>query len=575
MDEDIDTPYSFHLFSGRSVSSLKSKHVSISVKQENNKNSKPISIWLPDAEYATGKQTRFNSFTCTDSIKRYFDEQAGLLGVISVKGIGKTFVLQVKRVKSARKYWCLPVCSKSSVDNHWATERVSFNTYAVLKTNNPYDDLVMLWKFAIRCYIINYTCSIGENEKTLLEYLEKDKITSLTHELCQCEHNRSLEAILRNIVFNRDWVQIIQKDEGEVHNLYDMFLRRRISCTPNAKKIAIFIDKVDQAVKQTNAEPPADCVLCKKRENYNECLSKHKRDKYCSEEEGCQSKNCCYGCEIFASEQSGRGLRVYEESNAAKCIHVNMWQYLQLALMNAAGQITEEANGMVSVFYTIQQEAFTCENNRIGEQNQKIAGRLVTLSYSIDDHQKIFICIRQQDSGYLFDPSFRNTTGMEEYSFVRVTKFCHLYCKDENGQSANESVFQSIYRHSFDRSRDIQRYGDELTRRMGDIRKYEDEKRRGEEIKYIIEQLAASLAYCSKKSESTVNPSYYTEKMKYLPNYWADNDNFENLLSLIDRNLLFDDDVKKICRIINCVTSCPAGQCSSGSCKRHRYYLLC
>lgn len=575
LDEDIDTPYSFHLLSGSRAKSNKSRHSSIAVNRGNNENSKPISIWLPDAEYATGKQTRFNSFTCTDSIKRYFDEQAGLLGVISVKGIGKTFVLQVKRVKSARKYWCLPVCSKPSVDNHWATERVSFNTYSVLKTDNPYDDLVLLWKFAIRCYIINYTRSIGENEKTLLEYRKKNKITPLTYELCELEHNRSLEAILRNIVVNKDWVQTIQEDEVEVHNLYDMFLRRRISLTPNAKKIAIFIDKVDQAVKQTNAEPPAECVLCKKRENYNECLSKHKSDKYCSEEEGCQSKNCCYGCEVFASDQSGGGLRVYEESNAAKCIHVNIWQYLQLALMNAAGQIAEETNGMVSVFYTIRQEAFTCENNRIGEQNQKIAGRLVTLSYTIEDHQKIFIdCIRQQDSSYLFDPSLRNTAGMEEYSFVGVTQLCHPYCKDANGISVSESVFQSIYRHSFDRSRDIQRYGDELTRRLGDIRKYENEKRRGEEIKHIIEQLAASLAYCSKKSESTVNPSYYTEKMKYLPNYWADNDNFENLLSLIDRNLLFDDDVKKICRIINGVTSCPTGQCSSGKCKRHPFSML-
>lgn len=74
LDDDIDTPYSFHMISGSRAKNNKTKQKLIAESSPTSDNSKPTSIWLPDAEYATGKQTRFNSFTCTESIKRYFDE---------------------------------------------------------------------------------------------------------------------------------------------------------------------------------------------------------------------------------------------------------------------------------------------------------------------------------------------------------------------------------------------------------------------------------------------------------------------------------------------------------------------
>lgn len=62
--------------------------------------------------------------------------------------------------------------------------------------------------------------------------------------------------------------------------------------------------------------------------------------------------------------------------------------------------------------------------------------------------------------------------------------------------------------------------------------------------------------------------------MHYLPNYWADNDNFEHLLSLIDRNLLFEDDVKRICRKVNGCETCPTSGCRGGECKHHPFSML-
>lgn len=62
--------------------------------------------------------------------------------------------------------------------------------------------------------------------------------------------------------------------------------------------------------------------------------------------------------------------------------------------------------------------------------------------------------------------------------------------------------------------------------------------------------------------------------MHYLPNYWADNENFEKLLSMIDRNLLFEDDAKTICQKVNNKQSCPKSGCRGGECKRHPFSML-
>lgn len=569
---DVNKKYSFHLFEHAKISKEISR--TKSAKKKGVKKKSSTSIWLPDAELAKGKQTRFTSFTTTDAIEKFFDNDSGYLGIASVKGIGKTFLLQVKRVKSSRRYYCLPICDKPSVKNNWATERVSFDRYSSLNTDNIHDDLVLLWKTAIKCYVIN-NLKTTENIKTVKEYLAANKITNDIASLCVDEHNESLESIFGNILVIDGWNSEIAKYQQAISNLCKLTLKRRRKEDSSAKEIAIFIDKVDQAIKQTNAEPPADCVVCNKGNNYAECQSSRKSPQYCTEESGCQSKNCCYGCEVFASEESNAGLRIYEKSNASKRIHVNIWQYLQLALMSAAGQISDEFNGEVNVFYTIRQEAFHCESNRLGEQNQKIAGKIIKLSYSFEEQQRIFMeCIHEQNPHFLFAPECQLNEGQEEYAFVGIEGLCHPYCVDSDGRNIRETLFSCIYRHSFDRTRDIQRYGEQLTAKLGKIKKCENERSREETVKEIIEDLAASLAYCSIKSESTVNPSYYTEKMRYLPNYWADNENFEKLLSLIDRNLLFVDDVKNICRKINGFSECPASGCRGGECKRHPFSML-
>ena len=380
----------------------------------------PVSIWLPDAELATGKQTRFNSFTETDSIKKYFDNDCGYLGIASVKGIGKTFVLQVKRINSSRKYYCLPVCNNPSVRNNWATESVTFRTYAELRTDDTYNDLILLWKNAIKCYVINHLTT--EDDSVVDEYLENGKINDSIADLCTDHVNSDLDAILNNIISINNWSRELADNDLEISNMCRVILSLRKKLGRNrriTRPIAIFIDKVDQSIIQTNAEPPADCVVCKKSNNYSECNSLHKDLSYCSSDSGCQSKNCCYGCEVFAGSNSSDGLRIYENSNAAKRVHVNIWQYLQLALMTAATQISDEYKGDINVFYTMRQEAFNCEESLLGEQNQKITGKVIRLSYTKIEHKKIFLdCIKNQNDAYLYDPHLKNKDGFQEYAFV-------------------------------------------------------------------------------------------------------------------------------------------------------------
>lgn len=566
---DIDKDFRFRMGKSDLESQvLQVENISNDTKKSESA-SMPVSIWLPDAEYAKGSQARFDSFTKTPQILEFLDDESGLLGIVSVKGIGKTFVLQVKRVSLSKKYKCLPSCRKPSMRNNWATERVAFDTYSRFKTPDIYNDMVILWRVSLMCYVINYEISLQYQEQILSD--TSLKIPSEILALFISDHRRTLNSIMNEVLDIPKWHEVIKIYASKIGRICESVLQERKR--NGKKKIAIFIDKVDQSIKQTNSEPPADCVLCKKSDFFEQCRSKRKGTRYCTEESGCQSKNCCYGCEIFASSQAESGLRVYENSPVQKIVHINIWQYLQLSLIAAADDIRNRFNGEISVFYTIRQEAFACESDRLGEQNQKIAGLAQRLKYSIKEHHQIFLdCIRFQDPIYLFAPEYQHTTGEEEYAFLGVRKLCHPYCKDEKGENISETVFESIYRHSFDRSRDIQRYGQKLTKELIHIKECVDEHSREEKVKTTIEKYAAKLAYCARDSESTVNPSYYTEKMRYMPNYWADNEHFENLLKLIDRNLLFEDDIREICRKVNGCSVCPKSDCSL--CQKHPFSVL-
>ena len=118
---------------------------------------------------------------------------------------------------------------------------------------------------------------------------------------------------------------------------------------------------------------------------------------------------------------------------------------------------------------------------------------------------------------------------MQEKAFVGVNKLCHPYAKH-----LAESVFESIYRHSFDRARDIQEYGQMLTDNIEEICKYDTFLGRGEKVKELIEKKAAEMAFVDGCEDGSKNSSYYVEKRILLPNFWAESDNFKRFILMFD-----------------------------------------
>jgi len=368
-------------------------------------------------------------------------------------------------------------------------------------------------------------------------------------------------------------LRVVTSDYDELthlHRTIDKYIK-----STSKKFIAVFIDKTDQAIKQANAEMPSDCTICLKRDAIEKCAIESKTYDFCISENNC-SESCCYGCEVYAGIHSNSNLRIYIDRHyTSPWEHINLWQYLQIALVLASNQIRDDFLGSIKVFYTIRQEAFCCETNLSGEHVEKIHGITQDLYYTTEEHKRIFLdCIRNQDDSLLFNHRVKNIMGREEEAFLGILKLNHPYVKNKHGEHETETIFESIFRHSFDRSRDIQKYGKMLEGCLSELRNIHDVNKREEYVKKRIELFAAKLVYNKDLFNNSKDSSYYKEKMKFLPNYWHSQENFEELLRNIDRNLLFVDDISRICAIINRKKSCTTDDCHQSDCNRHPFSML-
>lgn len=574
---DNDDGTQFH-FKTHHISSPNKKHTP--AKQPKEK--KLESIWLPDAEVANGEQSRFKTFTPTPHVESFLDKNSNKLGIAAVKGIGKTFLLQLKKAQIPRDTLCIPVGIRPSKDNNWATEKIVLDDIQNLNKLQKFNELVLVWKYSTLCYVINqcvnYKDNIQLNNKHKTASPESvdaiNKLKLFLSELplqpeslsyCTEINYSSLNIILTDIITGDD----ISKLVSEYHillraNYYISSFLKSI----HKKKIAVFIDKVDQSILQTSAEPPVECTQCHKQHEIINCTNPKKGTEFCSTKDAKCKMFCCYGCENFFGSYSNTPLRRYHES-IFQYRHISLWQHIQLSLVLAVSQIKTELSGNIDVYYTIRQEAFAAETNILGGENsKKVTALTEELWYTYDDQKKIFYdCIRHQDQNFLYDASLKNNNDQLDAAFVGIQHLCHPYV---DGQA--ESLFECLYRHSFDRTRDLQEYGQVLTNNLERIKKETILQKREELIKSIIENAAAEFAYTNNKSVNSANPCYYYEKIDFLPNYWANPQNFENLLKRIDRNLLFDVDIIKICQEIN-NKKCN-GNCKQQNCSHHPFSML-
>lgn len=533
----------------------------------------PLSIWLTDAEDAEGGQTRFATYTETNKIKKFIAEDSSKWGISAVKGVGKTFALQIKKIKLSKQYLSLPIGIKPSKDNNWGVDSIVFDSMGDLKKLKDFNNIIKMWKYSFVCYIFNQCLHMVNNtepqKKSVLilkQYIEEayktSRISPTTYELCFNIEYRNLNSFIKGILEDDNWVDIITNDWRVLSLSYNKL--SEIIKQKRKKHIAIFVDKVDQSIKQTAAEMPSDCINCFKSDYFNKCINPKKSIDYCATANECNSQ-CCFGCELFESPYSNVNLRIHDNG---KYEHVNLWQYIQLGLVCAVDQIKINFSGLIKIFYTIRQEAFACEPDKLGEHQRKIMALTEELYYTRDEQEAIFLdCIKNQDDIYLYDCSLKNTSRKEE-AFVGVNKLCHPYV------GSDESVFDSIYRHSFDRARDIQDYCGKITKNLSQIKRCSNFYERGEKVKRLIEDRAAMLVYNNTQSKYSSNDSYYIEKMKFLPNYWCNTSNFEKFILQIDRNLLFMDDLIPICRNLNNITNECNGKCESSHCKRHPFSVM-
>ena len=222
-----------------------------------------------------------------------------------------------------------------------------------------------------------------------------------------------------------------------------MFLQRlgRLVTTANSssnkKTLALFVDKIDQAMREPNSESPLSCDQCSKENSVSICSNSKKSHSYCSQEgEGsCPGRvRCCYGCENYSDNYAGHYSRIDENAPLSKA-HYNYWQQLQLALIEAAVDIRDDFNGLIKVMYSVRLEACNYSENVWGEQRAKIMSSVCILSYSRDELKKYIenVLNIKKKNCYTF-PSLQTKRIKRTWRLWALTNYAILMLKEHMSQ---------------------------------------------------------------------------------------------------------------------------------------------
>lgn len=526
------------------------------------KEKKHISLWIPDAEDAEEEQAEFGNFTYTSFCQDYIgDSEAdnnSIKGILSVKGAGKTYILQMKRRRLNRL--TIPVQSeKLSKANEWGVESVVIDEPVRLNKADV-NVIASLWKASIVCMVI--TCIservfINNEIKNCHSYSDLSSGIRFLVENPEIIKNpklyQKLSYIMNYILTKNNWTKSIGADYSILKTILLGILRQQSVETP----IVVFIDKTDQAILQPEAEAPK-CSNCYKDSNYSNCKTK-------GDEKACkQCVGCCFTCEVYSKSKR----RPYGGEHGKRYEHITKWQHLQIGLVVAVSNLLHDFGNELQVFYSVRQEAFNAEDSLLGGNAKKIMRDTKVLRYTKEEQRDIFNnTIKVQPVEYLFDPKLL-ASGRYSEAFIGISELCHPFVQGEK-----ETVFDSIYRHTFDRAREIQRIGEALSKRIELFKSIDNVDERAEKVKSVIEQTAAELVFNEKENNKSSINNYYGDKHILLNNYWADPYNFSYLISQIDRNLLFIDDMAIICRKINNVIKCDQ-KCRNTICRHHPFSML-
>lgn len=156
-------------------------------------------------------------------------------------------------------------------------------------------------------------------------------------------------------------------------------------------------------------------------------------------------------------------------ASAAGEISSDIWYLSQMSLLEAAYELRRVTHHL-KVYATIRKEAYArlVENNPMAQQ---YAGSVLDLTYSKAELREIFCDnIRAEPRSNLVDPPALQSNPLE--AFLGTSEVLNGY----TGEA--EEVFDYIYRHTFQRPRDLMTIGSRLsTQSVGNRRKPETIKR--------------------------------------------------------------------------------------------------
>lgn len=268
-----------------------------------------------------------------------------------------------------------------------------------------------------------------------------------------------------NIVDEKCKNEYVLKDfiEKEIKCLKDEWGKKYESIEKETDKkiFSIFIDRIDQIFLNEDIRNffCDECQTIDKYQNCFFCMAQndliHKFNVSTAKERQADCINCNKGC--FSCS------RAYIDNKLEHITtRLSSWFYVQRSIIKVASKIYHDSNNRIRIYYSVRSEAVRMFilNTKTGEHEKKFRD-IMDLQYDRLMQENIFKKYIQNENGlYLFDETEKSKNA--DYAFVGTGTLRHPYTK------INETVFENIIRHSFNRTRDIQNFGIELSKVIPD-----------------------------------------------------------------------------------------------------------
>lgn len=481
--------------------------------------SEPSPVWLPDAENAKDtSEVRYRNYYKNISVNAFLQDP-NLLCISAVKGIGKTFLLQIKRSTIStdeNSFRILPL-GKPSAENDWGTARITIaNNYKIRSlcgedfeaTSKNFE---FLWSITIKAYIIcqfrYIPDQVIQDSLDLWEFgqggnnADLEKLNAIIE--ANSDKNKSYEvnlttlqeAIIKRVSEYKLETRrlILELWDDKLGDVLNQIYFRRYNC-----KFALFIDKIDAAFD-------------------------------------------------YLPDVIKKGT-----SDSASTFLVS--DIYQFSLYTTAKKL-KEATKRIFVYHAIREETLSRMRPTLGDASGKILNSLFQLQYTSADLKGIFeTTVQLQDDKYFLSSKNSEIAEMGAIErFLGVSSLQHpcCYLTNDNGdiEPVQEPLFDCINRHSFGATRDLQYFGMKLsavTCSQRDTFLHLPSSSHVRTIKQTIEDSASALLF------DDLCCAYIPRKKELMPKlYVGEHTDFEplkTLLKMFNRNFLTKKEIDTIKR---------------------------